>query len=162
MHKILITGGGGVIGSPLVKKIAERDCKISVVDNLGSESSKNKKNKALRNNRSRISFYKEDLRNKKGISYIFDHEKIDTCIHLAAKVDILDSIKNPYDTFDINVKGTLHLLEACSNNKVKNFIFASSAAVYGEALKLPIKEDHILEPLSPYGASKVAAEALVS
>src|SRR5919198_839053 len=89
-------------------------------------------------------------------------EKIYTCIHLAAKTDVLDSINNPYYTFDVNVKGTLNLLETCSNNKVKNFIFASSASVYGEALKLPISEDHILEPLSLYGASKVAGEALVS
>jgi UDP-glucose 4-epimerase len=163
MHKILITGGRGFIGSHLVKKVAKRDYKIYIVDNLDVENTNNNKNtKALQNHHSKISFYKEDLRNKKGISYIFNHEKIDTCIHLAAKIDVLDSIKNPYYTFDVNVKGTLNLLEACSNNKVKNFIFASSASVYGEALKLPISEDHILEPLSPYGASKVAGEALVS
>jgi UDP-glucose 4-epimerase len=163
MHKILITGGRGFIGSHLVKKVAERDYKIYIVDNLNVENTKNNKNTtASQNDHSKISIYKEDLRNKKGISYIFNHEKIDTCIHLAAKIDVLDSIKNPYYTFDVNVKGTLNLLEACSNNKVKNFIFASSASVYGEALKLPISEDHILEPLSPYGASKVAGEALVS
>ena len=163
MHKILITGGRGFIGSHLVKKVAERDYKIYIVDNLNVENTKNNKNTtASQNDHSKISIYKEDLRNKKGISYIFHQEKIDTCIHLAAKIDVLDSIKNPYYTFDVNVKGTLNLLETCSNNKVKNFIFASSASVYGEALKLPISEDHILEPLSPYGASKVAGEALVS
>jgi UDP-glucose 4-epimerase len=163
MHKILITGGRGFIGSHLVKKVAERDYKIYIVDNLDVENTNTNKNiKALQSDHNKISIYKEDLRNKKGISYIFDHEKIDTCIHLAAKTDVLDSIKNPYYTFDVNIKGTLNLLEACSNNKVKNFIFASSASVYGEALKLPISEDHILEPLSPYGASKVAGEVLVS
>ena len=64
-------------------------------------------------------------------------------------------ITNPDDTVDVNVKGTLNVLEACSINGVKNFIFASSAAVYGEPKKLPLSEDdHLLEPLSPYGASK--------
>lgn len=63
---------------------------------------------------------------------------------------------------DINIKGTLNVLEACSNNRVDNFVFASSAAAYGEPKKLPISEGHILDPLSPYGASMVAGEVLVS
>jgi UDP-glucose 4-epimerase len=90
------------------------------------------------------------------------HEAADTCVHLAAKASILDSITNPYYTVDVNVTGTLNILEACSKHGVKNFIFASSAAVYGEPQKLPISEEDPLRPLSTYGASKVAGEALVS
>ena len=73
-----------------------------------------------------------------------------------------DSIINPFETFDINIKGTLNVLDACSKNRVDNFVFTSSAAAYGKPKKLPIPEDHILDPISPYGFSKVAGEALVS
>ena len=86
----------------------------------------------------------------------------DTCIHLAAKISVPDSIKNPDETMEINVNGTLNVLEACHTNQVNNFIFASSAAVYGDVTELPISEDHTLHPLSPYGTSKMLAEKHVS
>jgi UDP-glucose 4-epimerase len=166
-HKVLVTGGAGFIGHHLVKKLllSQRNYKIIVIDNL-SNGNKNflDGNNNNRSSSKKFSFYKEDIRNKKNILDIFNHERpIDTCIHLAAKINVHDSITNPEDTIDVNVKGTLNILEACSNNGVKNFIFGSSAAVYGEPKKLPLSEDdNLLEPLSPYGASKVAGEALVS
>jgi UDP-glucose 4-epimerase len=164
-HKVLITGGAGFIGYHLVKRLlSQGNYKIIVIDNL---SNGNKNFLDISNDRSlskKFSFYKDDIRNKRSILDIFNHERIiDTCIHLAAKINVLDSITNPDDTIDVNVRGTLNVLEACSSNGVKNFIFGSSAAVYGEPKKLPLSEDeHLLEPLSPYGASKVAGEALVS
>ena len=103
-----------------------------------------------------------DIQDASAVSKIFELERIDTCIHLAAKIDVQDSIVRPSRTIDVNVKGTLNLLEACSKYNVQNFVFASSAAVYGHANKLPISEDTAPEPISPYGASKVAAEALLS
>jgi UDP-glucose 4-epimerase len=164
-HKVLVTGGAGFIGHHLVKRLlSQRNYKIIVIDNL-SNGNKNfldgSNNGSLFN---KFLFYKEDIRNKKNILDIFNYEGIiDTCIHLAAKINVHDSITNPDDTIDVNVKGTLNVLEACSSSGVKNFIFGSSAAVYGEPKKLPLSEDdHLLEPLSPYGASKVAGEALVS
>jgi UDP-glucose 4-epimerase len=165
VHKVLVTGGAGFIGYHLVKRLlSKRNYKIIVIDNL-SNGNRNflegSNNRSLSN---KFSFYKEDIRNKKIILDIFNRERIiDTCIHLAAKINVQDSITNPDDTIDVNVKGTLNVLEACSKNGVKNFIFGSSAAVYGEPKKLPLSEDnHLLEPLSPYGASKVAGEALMS
>jgi UDP-glucose 4-epimerase len=165
VHKVLVTGGAGFIGHHLVKRLlSQRNYKIIVIDNL---SNRNKNFFDSSNNRlssNKFSFYKEDIRNKKNILDIFNHERvIDTCVHLAAKINVQDSITNPDDTIDVNVKGTLNVLEACSSSGVKNFIFGSSAAVYGEPKKLPLcEDDHLLEPLSPYGASKVAGEALVS
>ncbi len=164
MNRILVTGGAGFIGQHLLKRLSQLDCKITVIDNLsnGNENFQNDNILKSDNINNNISFHKEDIRNKDSVSDIFKRERIDTCIHLAARISVSDSITNPYDTLDVNIGGTLNVLEACSNNKVKNFVFASSAAAYGEPKKLPISEDHVLDPLSPYGASKAAGEVLVS
>jgi UDP-glucose 4-epimerase len=164
MNQVLVTGGAGFIGQHLLKRLSQLDCKITVIDNLsnGNENFQNDNISKSDNSNNNISFHKEDIRNKYSILDIFKRERIDTCIHLAARISVSDSITNPYDTLDVNIRGTLNVLEACSNNKVKNFVFASSAAAYGEPKKLPISEDHVLDPLSPYGASKVAGEVLVS
>ncbi len=164
MNQILVTGGAGFIGQHLLKRLSQLDCKITVIDNLsnGNENFQNDNISKSDNTNNNISFHKVDIRNKDSVSHIFKRERIDTCIHLAARISVSDSITNPYDTLDVNIGGTLNVLEACSNNKVKNFVFASSAAAYGEPKKLPISEDHVLDPLSPYGASKVAGEVLVS
>src|SRR5919112_2399206 len=159
-HKVLVTGGAGFIGHHLVKRLlSQRNYKIIVIDN---SSNGNKNFLDSSGSSDKISIYKDDIRNRDVISNIFHHERIDTCIHLAAKISVSESILDPFDTLQTNVNGTLNILEACSNNQVKNFVLASSGAVYGEPKKLPISEDHILDPISPYAASKVAAEALVS
>lgn len=165
MERILITGGAGFIGHHLVNKLlSQRQYRIIVVDNLSTGRKRN-----LFSGKSKrvaistpFSFYEEDILNKDMIFNIFSHENVDTCIHLAAKTSVSDSIKNPYCTLYVNVVGTLNILEACYKYGVKNFIFASSAAVYGEPQKLPVSEEDPLRPLSTYGASKIAGEALVS
>ena len=105
-----------------------------------------------------LRFYTADIRDAKAIKDIFLNEKADTCIHLAAKISVADSIKNPDETMEINLKGTQNVLEASYISKVKNFVFASSAAVYGDVRALPISETNTLKPLSPYGTSKMLAE----
>ena len=107
-------------------------------------------------------FHTADIRDRDSISKVFQEEKSDTCIHLAAKINVADSIQNPDDTMDINVKGTTNVLDACFNSGVNNFVFASSAAVYGDVMVLPITENQSLAPLSPYGTSKMLAERQVS
>jgi UDP-glucose 4-epimerase len=157
--RILITGGAGFIGRHLVKRLLENpDARITIVDNLCSG------NKEPRSDASkeRFTFYKEDIRNREAIMDIVRQEGTDSCVHLAAKISVAESIANPFETIDVNVNGTLSVLEACALNNVTSFIFASSAAVYGDANVLPIAEDSILDPLSPYGASKVAGESLVA
>jgi UDP-glucose 4-epimerase len=167
MNRVLVTGGAGFIGHHLLKRLFQLNCHVTVIDNLSNRN----ENFPIRNNNNNyyydaldknISFYKEDIRNKDSISDIFKNERIDTCIHLAAKISVSESVLNPYDTLDVNINGTLNVLEACSNNQVRNFVFASSAAAYGEPKKLPISEDHPLDPLSPYGLSKGIGETLVS
>lgn len=165
MERILITGGAGFIGHHLVSKLLpQRQYRIIVIDNLSTGRKENlfsDQSKSV-NNGVPLSFYEEDILNTDRIFNIFKHEGADICIHLAAKTSVLDSTANPYHTVFVNIIGTLNILEACYKHGVKNFIFASSAAVYGEPQKLPISEEDPLRPLSMYGASKVAGEALVS
>lgn len=155
MQSVLVTGGAGFIGHHLVKRMLS-DYRVVIIDNLSNGKSGNIPKHP------NATFYKEDIRNKETISDIIKSHKISTCIHLAAKISVNDSILNPVETVDVNIKGTLAVLEGCAKSNVESFVFASSAAVYGEPKNLPIPEDHILEPLSPYGASKVAGEALAT
>mgnify|MGYP003575030723 CR=1 FL=1 len=105
-----------------------------------------------------LTFYAADIRDRDDILNIFRDERADICIHLAAKISVAESIKNPQETMDINVNGTLNVLEACHKSGINSFVFASSAAVYGDVKELPISEDQTLSPLSPYGTSMMLAE----
>jgi UDP-glucose 4-epimerase len=155
LKHIIVTGGNGFIGKHLVKRLLS-DSSYSVA------SINNKHVETNGEETARLTFYTADIRNTGAISNIFRNEKADTCIHLAARISVADSIKNPEETMDVNVKGTLNVLEACHKSGVNNFVFASSAAVYGDVEKLPISENQPLSPLSPYGSSKMMAEQHIS
>lgn len=152
MENVLVTGGAGFIGRHLVRTLKQKGRKAVVVDSLVNPNSKAGTDR----------FYKADVRDRRAMVDIMKKEKIDSCVHLAALISVVDSVRDPSSTIDVNINGTASLLEACSECGVKNLVFASTGAVYGEPKHFPIREDHVLDPLSPYGASKVAGEALAA
>ena len=162
MKKVIITGGAGFIGRHLVKRLLSCNRYSIVIISDGFAPNDNFLADKKSDQVNHISLYTADIRDRKTISKIFRNENAETCIHLAAKINVIDSIKNPDMTMDINVKGTQNVLEACYESQINNFIFASSAAVYGNVMELPITENHNLNPLSPYGMSKMLAENHVS
>jgi UDP-glucose 4-epimerase len=153
LKKIIVTGGTGFIGRNLVKRLSNnKQFSIILVANTSNLSGMELSEKTD------LTYYAADIRDRDAIVNIFQHERADICVHLAAKISVAESIKNPQETMDINVNGTLNVLEACHRSGVDSFVFASSAAVYGDVKKLPISEDESLKPLSPYGTSKMLAE----
>jgi len=151
--KVLVTGGAGFIGSHVVDKLMLNGHDVVVLDNL---SSGNMKNIEHHLDEPRFRFVKGDIRQARTVKKAF--EGIDAVVHEASIVSVPLSIENPVLTNDVNVKGTLNLLEAGLKAEIKRFVYVSSCAVYGDSSKLPINEDAPVRPLSPYASSKLAAE----
>ncbi len=153
---ILITGGCGFVGVNLIKYLSGKDYTITILDNL-STGKKDYIEKLSLDKAPNIII--DDIRNEDTVDRAV--KGMDTVIHLAAQTSVVDSVENPKESWNINVTGTFNLLEACRQNNVERFIFASSNAVAGEQIP-PIDEKMIPQPLSPYGASKLTGEALCS
>jgi nucleoside-diphosphate-sugar epimerase len=158
---VLVTGGLGFIGRHLVSELSKNQNydKILIID----RPKRNFQSFAKHPNVI-ITIHYDDIRNTEAISDILKCEgrNIQSCIHLAGQTEVAaSSFGNSDNTFDVNISGTQSVLETCVRNNIKRFIFASSAATYGEAQRIPIDEDQELKPISPYGKSKVEAEKLV-
>ena len=156
---ILITGINGFIGGNLCKQLLDRGCHIIGITNRKNKS----KFLQFENINSKISISYSDISNYEQITKIVKKNKIDICFHLAAQVDVNIARKNPYETFESNIKGTYNLLETLRlNSTVKAIIVASSDKAYGEySIKdLPYKESYDLRPLYPYDVSKAAADMI--
>jgi UDP-glucose 4-epimerase len=150
--RVLVTGGAGFIGSHLVKALVKAGHQVRVLDNLSTGSIEN-----LADVLNAIEFVRGDVRDYGTVEYAVGG--VDAVVHLAALIDVAESVEKPDLYFDVNVRGTYNVVKASKN--VSTFVFASSSAVYGEPIKVPIPEDHPLIPKSPYAASKVSGEAFV-
>lgn len=160
IRTILITGGCGFIGTNLVKYLADRGYGIRVLDNLSTgKPERLKKVQSQYSPPLTVDLIIGDIRDQDLVSQAT--KGVDAVVHLAAHTSVTESLENPREDWDINVNGTLNLLEACRQSGVAKFILASSGAVVGEQLP-PIDELKVPQPLSPYGASKLSAEALCS
>jgi UDP-glucose 4-epimerase len=151
--KILVSGGAGFIGSHIVDRLLSEGFEVTVIDNLETGHLKNIMHKQ---SRKELHFMRGDVRD---FNLVRDAVKdVDAVFHEAAFVDVVRSIEKPILTNEVNVTGTLNILEAASDLGVKRFVYASSAAVYGATLSPQKREDGTLNPTSPYGVSKFAAE----
>jgi len=151
--KVLVTGGAGFIGSHVVDRLAEMGVEVLVVDNLFTGKVENLQ-KALEHGN--VRFFEGDIRDGGIVERVVG--EVEAVVHLAAIASVPFSVENPVLTNDVNVGGTLNLLDACVRKDVQRFVFVSSCAVYGEPSYLPVDEEHPVKPLSPYAASKVSAE----
>lgn len=150
--RALVTGGAGFIGSNIVKMLVEEGHDVVALDNLSS---------GFRCNLNRfpsVQFIEGDVRDGQLVARAM--QGVEAVFHLAASVGNTRSILHPIQDSEINVIGTLQVLEAARHAGVRKIVFSSSAGIFGELKQLPIREDHPAEPGSPYGASKLAAEKL--
>jgi nucleoside-diphosphate-sugar epimerase len=150
---ILVTGGAGFIGSHLVDRLFKEGFNVSVLDNLSAGKIDNL---ASHKDKENFHFIKGDIRDLDLVKRTL--RDIDTVFHEAAMVSVSRSVDDPAPTNEVNVTGTLNLLKACLDSNVKRFIFSSSTAIYGDTKTLPISEDSVPQPISPYAVSKLAAE----
>jgi len=161
MRTVLVTGGAGFIGSHVVDKLLEMGDKVICLDNLNNYYSPERKIKNISHNlkNPRFSLKILSITDKEHVEKIFQEEKIDVVIHLAARAGVRPSIDNPLWYQETNVEGTVNLLEISKKTGVKKFIFGSSSSVYGINKKIPFSEtDSVDNPISPYAASKKACE----
>src|SRR3990167_11551499 len=159
--KILVTGFGGFIGSHLTEKLLNDGYVVIGIDEFNDyyDPKIKERNISLFKNNKNFFFNKVDIRDKNSVNEIFARHKPEIVIHLAARAGVRPSLQQPVLYEEVNVLGTLNLLEAAKNNNCKKFIFGSSSSVYGECKNIPFKETEVeLKPISPYGVSKLTGE----
>lgn len=162
MNKILVTGAGGYIGSVATYTLLEEGFEVVAIDNFSTGYKESLEILQKKYGEDKLRFYKMDLK-KDDISSLFDKELgIEVVIHYAAHCLVDESMKNPQKYFSNNIGGSLNLISAMLSKGVKNLIFSSTCAVYGQSKYVPIDESHPREPSSPYGESKKIVEDIIS
>lgn len=164
---VLVTGAAGFIGSHVAQRLAQRGDHVVGLDNLNDYYSPREKRAnveevlASLESRGAFTFVEGDIRDANLLGRLCAESTFDVIVHLAAMAGVRASINNPALYYDVNVGGTLQLLELAVRKGIRHFVFASTSSVYGETKRIPFtEEDPCVQPISPYAASKRAAELL--
>lgn len=157
---ILVTGGAGYIGSHTCVELLENNYEVIVIDNY-SNSSPEVLEKIKMITRKNFKVYDIDLLDEKSLEKLFEENDIEAVIHFAGYKAVGESVKEPLKYYKNNLKGTLNLLEVMDKFNVKKIVFSSSATVYGDPKRLPIKEDFPLSVTNPYGRTKLIIEEIL-
>ena len=156
---ILITGCAGFISYHIIEKLLKNKSNIIIgIDNMYSGTEENLQSIKLLDENNKFTFINTDIRDFETLNQIIQENNIVQVYHLAAIVSVQESIKNPLFSNEVNVKGTLNILEASKQNGVKKVVFSSSASVYGDELSQPKNESSVTKPISPYGTEKLICE----
>lgn len=151
MSKILVTGGAGFIASHIVDALVEKNYEVAIIDDMSNGQEENINPKAK--------FFKVDISNAEDVNKVFDEFVPEVIFHLAAQANVRRSIENPERDREVNVVGTLNLLDNAAKAKTKHFIFSSTGgAIYGEDAPRPTPETEDPKPVSPYGKHKLESE----
>ena len=163
MQTYLITGGAGFIGSSLSEKLVKEGNKVIAIDNFcdfyNPKVKESNVKELLKNENFKL--YRKDIRDREALKQIFEENKIDVVMHLAAMAGVRPSIENPVLYQDVNCMGTQNILEEMKAHNCKNLVMASSSSVYGNCKEIPFREDMIVDfAISPYAATKKANEVM--
>ena len=157
---VLVSGGAGYIGSHTVIKLLEENHEVIIVDNL-CNSSKEVVNRIIELSGKTPKFYEIDITDKEKMDKVFKENNIDSIIHFASLKAVGESVSMPIEYYSNNLITTLVLFELMKKYNVKNFVFSSSATVYGSPKTCPIKEDFPLSVTNPYGRTKLMIEDMI-
>ena len=155
--KVLVTGAAGFIGMHIAQRLLERGDVVVGIDNLNDYYDPALKHARLAqlNPYAGFRFELMDIADRPAMAALFDHEKFDRVVHLAAQAGVRYSLQNPYAYVDSNLVGFVNVLEGCRHNAVQHLVYASSSSVYGGNTALPFSEHHNVDhPVSLYAASK--------
>lgn len=159
--KILVTGGAGFIGSHVCDRLLKEGHEVICLDDFNDYYSPEKKRKNIEHNKKNRNFklVKKDIR--ENLDAVFENRNINAIIHLAARAGVRPSLENPNLYFDVNVTGTVNILETARKYSVNRIVFASSSSVYGANTKTPFSETDIIEKqISPYALTKKIGEII--
>jgi len=150
MNRVLVTGGAGFIGSHIVEELLQQNFEVIVIDNFSTGNRMNIEKLPIK-------LFYHDITKESIIDFIVSLQP-DYIIHQAAQVSVSESVQNPLFDENVNIKGSLHVIDAAIKCSVKKIVFASSAAVYGNPVTLPVQINHSTNPESPYGISTPASQ----
>lgn len=157
---VLVTGGTGYIGSHICLVLLNAGLEVVVVDNL-SNSAIEVVDRVQRISGKKLSFYKVDCRNREALAAVMNTHPVDAVIHLAGLKSVGESSQLPLTYYQNNLDATLVLLELMQQFSIQNLVFSSSAIVYGDAEKMPVKEDYPTMAINPYGRTKLMIEEIL-